>query len=169
MGRTVRDLTGQLFGKLAVIEQDGFTKNGMSRWLCQCDCGNTITVQLSGLTHGGKNSCGCVRRHRAKHVRLYKSERGIYKGARGRCTNPNNKAYSRYGGRGIKFLFASFEQFISELGPRPEPKYSLDRIDNDGNYEPGNVRWATPVQQARNRPASKYFYQFYCPKRTVAA
>jgi hypothetical protein len=73
-----------------------------------------------------------------------------YQDAKKRCTIPTNKNWSGYGGRGIKFLFTSFEQFFAELGRRPEGK-TLDRINNDGNYEPGNVRWATPLEQIHNR------------------
>jgi hypothetical protein len=71
--------------------------------------------------------------------------------AKHRCTNPNSCKWKDYGERGIRFLFTSFEQFLAEIGPRPEGKFSLDRIDNDGNYEPGNVRWATMKEQMANK------------------
>jgi hypothetical protein len=77
-------------------------------------------------------------------------EREIYDSARQRCTNPNSQNWKNYGGRGIRFLFTSFEQFFAELGPRPAGM-SLDRKNNDGNYEPGNVRWATASEQRRNQ------------------
>ena len=80
---------------------------------------------------------------------------GSYRAAQNRCSNTRHQNYAAYGGRGIKFLFASFEQFISEVGPRIEGT-TLDRINNDGNYEPGNVRWATKSEQARNRRARDY-------------
>lgn len=75
---------------------------------------------------------------------------GIYNWAKTRCSNPNVAQYKDYGGRGIKFLFNSFEEFLEELGPRPNG-YSLDRINNDGNYEKGNIRWATREQQNNNK------------------
>jgi hypothetical protein len=80
-----------------------------------------------------------------------------FKGARERCNNPNGKSYANYGGRGIKFLFTSFEEFLAELGSKPEPKrlYSLDRINNDGSYEPANIRWATRTEQNRNQRPHK--------------
>jgi hypothetical protein len=71
--------------------------------------------------------------------------------AKGRCTNVHNKDYLDYGGRGIKFLFNAFQEFFTELGSKPSHQHSLDRKDNDGNYEPGNVRWATKVEQRNNR------------------
>jgi hypothetical protein len=74
-----------------------------------------------------------------------------YRGAENRCTNPNSDNWERYGGRGIKFLFESFEAFMDEIGPKPSPELQLDRINNDGNYEPGNVRWATALENTHNR------------------
>lgn len=78
-------------------------------------------------------------------------ERQAFLAAKQRCSNPAHRDYAYYGGRGIRFLFSSFEQFAAELGPKPSPKHSIDRIENDGHYEPGNVRWALPLQQIRNR------------------
>ena len=81
----------------------------------------------------------------------YRAEYAAYRNAGYRCTCPQSENYSRYGGRGIKFLFTSFQQFIEHIGPRPSPELSLDRIDNDGNYELGNVRWATFQEQTANK------------------
>src|SRR5437016_5184126 len=82
----------------------------------------------------------------------YPREYAAYQHAKYRCTNPNSEVWKDYGGRGIKFLFASFEQFFAELGPRPSPQQSLDRWPNpNGNYEPGNVRWATYSEQSKNQ------------------
>lgn len=89
-----------------------------------------------------------------------------YHNARHRCTDPKFDGYENYGGRGIKFLFTSFEQFFAELGSRPEGK-TLDRINNDGNYEPGNVRWATNSAQKKNRRPSKKPQEN--PERVLAA
>ena len=78
-------------------------------------------------------------------------EREAYQAAKGRCQNPNNAVYHNYGGRGIEFRFKSYDEFISEVGVKPSPNHSLDRKDNDGHYEPGNIKWSTPVEQNRNR------------------
>ena len=82
-------------------------------------------------------------------------EHNSFRGAKDRCTNPNGPEWEHYGGRGIEFRFSSFEEFFAEVGPKPEPKraYSIDRIDKDGHYEPGNVRWATRKQQNANKRA----------------
>src|SRR5215469_11218007 len=88
--------------------------------------------------------------HNEKHGMSSSQEYCAYVSAKYRCENPNKVSYKYYGGRGIRFLFTSFQQFYAELGPRPEGM-SLDRIDTDGNYEPGNVQWATHSQQMRSR------------------
>lgn len=88
------------------------------------------------------------------HGKSHTPEYHIYVGARYRCTNPKSEVWKDYGGRGIQFRFVSFEEFLAELGPRPSPEYSLDRINNDGHYEPGNVRWATASEQRNNQRCS---------------
>ncbi len=74
----------------------------------------------------------------------------VYRAAKQRCRNPNQKQYKDYGGRGIEFRFTSIVDWVAELGPKPGPDYSVDRINNNGHYEPGNIRWATKVEQSRN-------------------
>lgn len=129
--------------------------------LCECGCGQpapiaTRTDRYFGWIKGQHKRF--ILGHKppvAKTLRhSYPLEYAVYYQANHRCTNPSNKRWVDYGGRGIKFLFTSFEQFFAELGPRPEGM-ALDRTDNDGNYEPGNVRWATAEQQANNRRISK--------------
>ena len=139
----------------------GFTRLGKVRWLCRCECGAEWTVAASSLTRGLSRSCGCLRRRQAWNYQhgesghsFYSVEYNAWMHMRQRCSNPNYHAYARYGGRGIKVCdrwLNSFEAFLADMGRRPSGRRSLDRIDNNGNYEPSNCRWATPVQQIRNR------------------
>jgi hypothetical protein len=127
--------------------------------LCECGCGQQAPLakktchrrgykrgQPVRFMPGHKNGHGQSNSNGGRGTGAYRS----WSGARTRCLNPNDEHYAHYGARGIKFLFASFEEFFAELGPRPEGK-TLDRIDSNGHYEPGNVRWATPFEQTHNR------------------
>ncbi|UOR02035.1 hypothetical protein MUN77_01505 [Leucobacter allii] len=158
----VKDMTGERFGRLHVLKWVGTAPNRQAIWLCKCDCGNETSVKGSQLRQGKTSSCGCVKREVWKNsithgqggptriTSLYRT----WKGMKSRCTNPNRPDYSRYGGRGIEVCdrwLHSFEAFASDVGEKPGPGYSIDRIDNDGNYEPGNVRWATASEQRRNQ------------------
>lgn len=104
-------------------------------------------------------SCGCIRSEKVSKWNIDRSTHGAiktpeywaYKGAKGRCTNPRNRSYKDYGARGIQFRFNSFQEFLDEVGLRPLPQYSLDRINNDGHYEKGNLQWANKKAQANNR------------------
>lgn len=152
----VVDLVGQKFGRLLVLERSGSNKHGWALWKCLCDCGNHSIVIGHYLRLGNTKSCGClfletIAEGARKHDMSATSEYRSYTGAKQRCTNPRIKRYEDYGGRGIKFLYADFVQFFVDLGPKPSPEYSLDRINNDGNYEPGNCRWATDKEQVFNR------------------
>jgi hypothetical protein len=156
-----QDLTGQVFNKMTVLSHQGKNKTGQSLWLCRCECGNEKTVAAHHLKSDNIKSCGCLlaTENRAAwsttHGMSKTFEWNSYHAAKKRC-NPaltRLRTYNDYVGRGIEFRFVSFDQFYKEIGPRPEPKklYSLERKDNDGHYEPGNVKWATKGQQARNR------------------
>lgn len=156
-----QDLTDKKFGKLTVVRYVGKVKSGQSRWLCICECGNEHEAVGSHLKTGNIKSCGCLNTGEARakasttHGMSFTPEWNSYHSAKKRC-NPkfaHVKNYADWSGRGIKFKFKSFEEFFAELGPRPEPKfsYSLERIDNDGHYEKGNVKWDTKENQARNR------------------
>ncbi len=158
------DLRGLRVGKLLVKEMVGRGKAGQSIWKCVCDCGKETKVYYSHLRGNRPTlSCGCLNTPEARskahmrHGMAYTPEWNSFHAAKKRCTNTNAKSYADYGGRGIEFRFKNFEEFYAEVGPRPEPKfdYSLERIDNNGHYEKGNVRWATKAQQARNRRCDK--------------
>lgn len=165
------DMTGRRFGKLVVISRHQIANKG-PHWLCACDCGETTIAATGHLNAGQRVSCGCqVADSRRKHGLSYSPEYRAWTNARDRCRNPNNRKYSLYGARGIRMCdrwVASFENFIADLGLKPSPNHSLDRWPNgDGNYEPGNCRWATAVQQNNNRSINRHVY-IQGKKMTVA-
>jgi hypothetical protein len=125
-------------------------------WNCICDCQGEAVVAGGNLKRGITRSCGCLLgetlvarnyRHGMSETPEYHS----YLSAKGRCQNPKNHAYANYGGRGIKFRFEFFEEFFAAVGRKPSPEHTLDRINNEGNYESGNLRWSLPQEQVENR------------------
>ncbi len=118
----------------------------------ECDCGTRRLVTSCALHQGRSRSCGCYsRRQHYRHGMSKTLEYRAYTDAKHRCNNSNNARYAEYGGRGIKFCFDDFLTFIREVGPRPSKRYSINRIDNDGNYEIGNVCWTLRRIQYKNR------------------
>lgn len=159
MGKLI-DLTGQKFGRLLVLSRAS-NKGNHTRWSCQCECGNTTIVQSNNLKSSNTKSCGCLNLDNiTKHGYSDTVEYHVWENMKARCYNPNHPEYHRYGARGIKICkqwFNSFENFYKDLGMRPSSKYSLDRIDNNGNYESSNCRWTTAKIQTDNRRNTRYF------------
>lgn len=167
------DLTGKRFSRLLVT---GYSHNlnGKVWWQCNCDCGNTKAVPGDNLKLGKARSCGCYRAEQLTkdRVAVKREDHSSYKtyfSMLARCYNTNDKGYVNYGGRGISVCEhwrESFDNFANDMGPRPSREYSIDRIDNDGNYEPSNCKWSTDKEQASNRrPANAWptRYERYGP------
>ena len=150
MGKFI-DLSGKKFNMLTVLSEAGRSKNKRVLWLCACDCGVEKIVLGELVTSGGAKSCGCLRGER--HGMSGTPEYILWGEIKTRCQNKNIKRYKDYGGRGIAMCERwsnSFASFYKDMGARPEG-LTIDRIDNDGNYEPSNCRWATVEEQNVNK------------------
>lgn len=150
------NLVGDMFGKLVVVARALPPPDKVwldPRWVCLCSCGTWRVVVGSCLRGGITKSCGCIQRQRIENAVRKAPEYRAHQQMIQRCENQNFISYHRYGGRGIKVCARwkkSYINFLADVGPRPSVKHTLDRIDNDGNYCPSNVRWATRKQQSRN-------------------
>ncbi len=159
----VLDISGQRYARLVALDFARIQR-GNAVWVFACDCGALKSIDAHSVRYGATRSCGCLHSETAaakntKHGKSHTPEYLTWKSMRERCGNPNVLNYHRWGGRGIRVCpeWDDFDLFLAHVGPRPSSKHSLDRINNDGNYEPGNVRWATAAEQARNRRNTQLF------------
>lgn len=157
MGNAARVIPdGSRFGQLTVVAR--VPGGSHPRYQCQCDCGELTVARGSHLFHGATKSCGCGR---VKHGLLIGVHSGApkpdgeasWRGIISRCNNPKDSSYKHYGARGIKVCarWRRLDLFLADMGPRPSPQHSVERIDVNGDYCPENCKWATPVEQGRNQ------------------
>lgn len=161
----IYNLAGKRYGKLTVISRERTTiVRKPLDWVCRCDCGRTRILKSWQLVRGEVTSCGCEispRMFIIKQKSFSKTKEYVtWRNIKARCFNPGNIGYKHYGGRGITvcdYWRESYHNFLKDMGHAPKGKYSIDRINNNGNYEPGNCRWATDEQQANNRQKNRVF------------
>lgn len=171
--KNFKDISGQKFGRLLVLKYFGSTPDGAAVFECSCDCGNRKLVRGQNIVHGKTLSCGCLRSETTRRILATRPNRPDWRttkthghttggkctpewmawsAMRNRCMNPSNASYRHYGGRGITVCsdWNYFEKFLKDMGPRPSPKHSLERKNNDLGYGPQNCKWATRKEQCNN-------------------
>jgi hypothetical protein len=143
------NLTGQTFGRLTVVRRQENTKEGIAKWECLCECGKYTICRGSRLRSGETKSCGCI--YPGTSIR---PEYRTWQSMKDRCLNPNNRQFKDYGGRGVRMYdnwIESFTEFYKYVGPKPTSNHTIDRINNNIGYFPGNVKWSTVKEQNNNK------------------
>lgn len=152
---------GDVAGNLTIIKTEvGRSSGGHILSLAQCVCGNTIKIRNSSFKGRRRKVCDCFKTTQLEQGSLLAATHKAWRALIDRCTNTKNKRYFRYGGRGIKVCdrwLMSFKLFLEDMGEKPSKEYSIDRIDNDGNYTPDNCKWSTRHQQDRNKYTNIWF------------
>jgi hypothetical protein len=157
---------GEKFGRLTLMEEvESLYNNKIRRFLCECDCGNKKLIHLTNLKSGDTKSCGCLnieisKQRNRTHGDSNSPEYQTWKRMKRRCDNPKGNRWEHYGGRGIKVCdrwINSYQNFLEDMGRKPSPEYSIDRINVNGNYEPSNCRWSTPKEQSNNTRRNKNY------------
>lgn len=164
------NLEGKAFGRLSVLSRAQSSQRGKARWHCRCVCGNEVVCPSETLRDGRAQSCGCRQRERASEAnrthgatafRKRSREYRAWIDVRRRCFDEKHGTFAKYGARGIGMHEGwrdDFGAFLSEIGPAPSERHTVDRIDNAKGYEPGNVRWATQKEQMRNLRKNVYVW-----------
>ncbi len=157
------NLTGRVFGRLKVRHYVGKV-DGKPSWMCECECGEKTVTPSSQLIRGRTQSCSCLMIERIREANTTHGRKGsmvyrIWSGMWNRCRNPNSKDYAKYGARGVTVCesWKSFQQFLADMGEPPATDSSIERINCNGNYEPGNCCWLPLSKQAHNRRSSVFF------------
>jgi len=165
VSKKLKDISGQRYGRLVALSIS-HRKGYRTYWLCQCDCGNTTNVYLGKLTTGSTKSCGCLKievqqngsiTHGMAGTKVYNT----WARMKARCYDKNNPKYNEWGGRGVTICdewLHDFETFYEYVGNEPSKSHQIDRINNNKNYEPGNVHWVTGTENARNKRNSKWWF-----------
>ncbi len=164
MAAKINDLTGKKVNRLTVLSRAGIDSQRCITWNCLCDCGKSVLVSGRHLKEGGTGSCGCIRNEaKSTHGQRKSGENRTkeyvaWTSMKQRCYNQNDIGYKNYGGRGITVCdrwLNSFENFFTDMGKAPSQNHSVDRKENNGNYEPSNCRWATAFEQNQNKRNTK--------------